>query len=317
LIAGFAPLIYRFAFEGWRERETINQCNATKLVFRRLFELRYTLVRSQGILSPTEGKLMASASTATPALNYWPNNKCAKAFWGQHELPPYQKLLAATIAWLDPRPGEKWLDLGCGSGQLTRGIWEKSAGQVEQIVSVDCAAANEKSIARLSDVVQPRPEPERLQFVQGDFSLGLSSWPDHSFDGATSGLAIQYAESYSVELGQWTTAAYDHLLSEVFRVLRPGGRFVFSVNFPNPSWWIVALTAVHGFFVARKPTRYLKNSLRMLRYGSWLKKEARHGRFHYLPLETVLGKLASAGFPHVEHTTSFGAQAYLFRCHKP
>ena len=28
---------------------------------------------------------------ATPAVNYWPDNKCAKAFWGQHELPPYRE----------------------------------------------------------------------------------------------------------------------------------------------------------------------------------------------------------------------------------
>jgi ubiquinone/menaquinone biosynthesis C-methylase UbiE len=259
---------------------------------------------------------MATVSPATPSLNYWPNNKCAKAFWGQQELPPYRQLLADTTAWLDPRPGERWLDLGCGSGQLTRAVWEKSGGRVEQVVALDCAAANEKSIARLADIVQPRPQAGRLRFVQGDFSLGLSSWPDHSFDGATSGLAIQYAESYSHELGQWTTDAYDRLLSEVFRVLRPGGRFVFSVNVPNPAWWIVALTAVHGFFFARKPTRYVKNAMRMLRYGAWLKKEARRGRFHYLPLETILEKLASAGFPRVEHSKTFASQAYLFRCHK-
>ena len=45
-------------------------------------------------------------------INYWPDSKCAKAFWSQHELPPYQELLRDTTAWLDPKPGQRWLDLG-------------------------------------------------------------------------------------------------------------------------------------------------------------------------------------------------------------
>ena len=100
-------------------------------------------------------------------------------------------------------------------------------------------------------------------------------------------------------------------------MLRPVGRFVSSVNVPEPSWGKIALTAVHGFFLSRRPTRYVKNAWRMLRYGAWLKQEARRGRYHYLPLETVLAKLAAAGFTNVEHRTSFASQAYLFRCRKP
>ena len=30
------------------------------------------------------------------SVNYWPDSACAKAFWSQHELPPYQELLAHT-----------------------------------------------------------------------------------------------------------------------------------------------------------------------------------------------------------------------------
>src|SRR5262249_46391061 len=150
-----------------------------------------------------------------------------------------------------------------------------------------------------------------------DFSAGLGSYPDASFDGAASGLAIQYAESYSHERGAWTSEAYDRLLAEVCRVLRPGGRFVFSVNVPEPAWLKVALYGVPGFFRTRQPGRYLKNSFRMLRYGSWLKREARRGRFHYLPHEQVAEKLRAAGFGAVEHRLSFAGQAYVFRCRRP
>jgi ubiquinone/menaquinone biosynthesis C-methylase UbiE len=254
--------------------------------------------------------------TSVAVRNYWPETRCARAFWGQQELPPYRRLLADTAAWLDPGPGERWLDLGCGSGQLTRAVWEKSGGKVAEIVALDCAATNKDSIAKLYTLAQPTPAPDQLRFITCDFSGGLPHWEDGTFDGAVSGLAIQYAQSYSESRGCWTTEAYDHLLTEVHRVLRPGGRFVFSVNVPEPAWYRVALTALHGFFSSPRPTRYVRNAWRMLRYGAWLKQEARRGRFHYLPREVVLTRLAQAGFSCVESRTTYASQAYLFRCRK-
>ena len=55
----------------------------------------------------------------------------------------------------------------------------------------------------------------------------------------------------------------------------------------------------------------------MLRYGSWLHRQVRLGRFHYLPAEVVMAKLTEAGFTAVEWRLSFAGQAYLFRCRKP
>jgi SAM-dependent methyltransferase len=253
----------------------------------------------------------------SPAVNYWPRSSCARAFWSQRELPPYRRLLRDTAAWLDPRPGQRWLDLGCGSGQLSRALWEKSGGTLGQIIALDCAAHNEHAIARVRASGRPPAGANQLRFLHADFSGGLASFADASFDGAVSGLAIQYAESYSAERGCWTSEAYDHLLSEVRRVLRPGGAFVFSVNLPEPAWSKVALYGISGFFRSRHPFRFVKNSLRMLRYGSWLKREARRGRFHYLPAPVVAAKLAGAGFAGVEHRLSFAGQAVVFRCRRP
>src|SRR5437660_11632186 len=111
-------------------------------------------------------------STATPqaaAVNHWPDDKCARAFWGQRELPPIRRLLADTVAWLDPRPGERWLDLGCGYGQLTRTLWEKSRGSLKEIIALDCAAANRESIDRLCRHIQPAPDEGQIHFLHADF----------------------------------------------------------------------------------------------------------------------------------------------------
>jgi ubiquinone/menaquinone biosynthesis C-methylase UbiE len=255
--------------------------------------------------------------TSAPApVNHWPDSKCARAFWGQQETPAYRRLLAHTVAWLEPRAGDRWLDLGCGCGKLTEALWAKSLGCVGQIVGLDCAAANERAFQQLRARLRPPASERTIRFRCADFSTGLAEWDDNSFDGVVSGLAVHYAESYSKALGGWTTEAYDHLLAEVYRVLRPGRPFVFSVNRPEPAWSVLALCSVGGVFQTSRPLRYLKRSLRMLRYGVWIKKEARRGRFQYLPVDVVVDKLAEAGFEAVEHRRSFAAQALVFRARK-
>ncbi len=249
-------------------------------------------------------------------INYWYDKRCAKAYWDQGEMAPYQELFRHTGEWLDPAPGEHWLDLGCGAGRLTRLLWQKSQGQLGSIISLDCAAANVDAIARLRQEFSPPVSQQRIRFVQADFSSGLSGFSPGTIDGVVSGLAVSYAQHWSEALGQWTTQAYDRLLADVCRLLRPGGRFVFSVNVPNPSWFRVGLFSLPSIFTARKPLKFLKNCLRMSRYAAWLKREAARGRFHYLPADVVEEKLRAAGFGHVEHRLSFARQAYIFRAIK-
>src|SRR5438270_10128729 len=138
---------------------------------------------------------MMSTTQAVP-VNYWPNTACAKAFWGQHELPAYRRLLADTAAWLDPQPFERWIDLGCGGGQLTRALWEKSSGTLAEVVALDCAAANERAIRKLCRTMNPPAAQGEVHFLHADFSHGLSRCAPGTFDGVVSGLAVQYAESY-------------------------------------------------------------------------------------------------------------------------
>ncbi|MBV9122000.1 MAG: methyltransferase domain-containing protein [Planctomycetes bacterium] len=256
-------------------------------------------------------------STPSVLVNYWRQSACARAFWGQQEVPAYRELLVDTKAWLNPRPGERWLDLGCGCGKLTQALWEKSGGELAQVIGIDCAAENDRAFRRLRAVLTPAPTEGQFQFLQRDFSAGLSDWTTEHFDGVVSGLAIHYAESYSPERGCWTTEAYDRLLGEVFRVLRGDGSFVFSVIVPEPAWGKLAWHSWPGVFSAVRPLHFLKRAWRMMSYGPWLKQQARRGRFHYLPLETIARKLTTIGFGDIQHRLSYAGQAYLIRCHKP
>jgi ubiquinone/menaquinone biosynthesis C-methylase UbiE len=249
-------------------------------------------------------------------INWWPDADCAKAFWRQHDFPPYQQLLADTLDWADPGPQERWLDLGCGAGTVSRAIWERTSATVGTVVGVDCAAVNEHAYRRLRATLSPTPA-DRLQFIHHNFSDGLGVFPDAVFDHAVSGLSISYAEFYDEAAGRWTGKAYDQLLAEVRRVIRPGGRFVFSVNVPEPSWVKVALGSLTGWWRSDRPLRSLRCAWRMLRYGHWLKQEARAGRFHYLSAAEVTRRLTGAGFTAIAHRLSYCDQAYIFRALKP
>jgi ubiquinone/menaquinone biosynthesis C-methylase UbiE len=253
---------------------------------------------------------------ASAGINWWPSTACAKAFWDQQSCAPYQQLLKDTLDWAAPQAHERWLDLGCGGGAVTRAIWERTGGTVAAVIGLDCAAVNEDAYRRLRETLGSAPA-ERIQFIPHNFSSGLGLFPDNMFDHAISGLSISYAESYDEAAQRWTAAAYDRLLDELRRVIRPGGRLVFSVNVPEPSWAKVALRSFPGLFGREHTLRSLKRAWRMLRYGRWLKREARVGRFHYLPAHEVKRKLTGAGFVSIAHRLSYAGQAYIFRAIKP
>ena len=50
--------------------------------------------------------------------------------------------------------------------------------------------------------------------------------------------------------------------------------------------------------------------------GRRMHREARKGRFHYLPRDVVAAKLHAVGFTNIQRQRSFAGQAYIFRASK-
>jgi ubiquinone/menaquinone biosynthesis C-methylase UbiE len=248
---------------------------------------------------------------ATVEKNYWLDTACAQAFWDQQLALPYQELLRDTARWLDVRPGARWLDLGCGCGQLTALLWHQSGGQVGEIVAMDCNAANAAAIEKLKRRLLRGASPDRIRFAVGNFSDGLPQLADQDFDGIVSGLAISYAESRDPATGSYTDAAYDHLLAELCRVLKPQGRLVFSVNVPRVRFWPIFWKSLRQAHRISKPAKALVNALRMQRYGRWLQREAERGRFHYFPIAEIEQRLRWVGFASIQWRLSYARQAYV------
>lgn len=244
--------------------------------------------------------------------NHWFSDACAKAFWDQKEGRPYRQLVADTIDWAKPRAGEHWLDLGCGSGELSKALWLRSQGTLERLACLDCAEANRQPIGRLGAKFA-RDTSAVFRFIHADFSNGLAAFDEGSLDGVVSGLSISYAESIDPATGAYTREAFQRLLSDVRRILKPTGRFVFSINVPDPKFWRIVYGSLGRGLRISKPIRQMVNAWRMLRYGRWLRQQARIGRFHYPPIERLREMLREAGFDGIEHRLSYAGQAYVVR----
>ena len=131
-------------------------------------------------------------------------------------------LAGGVLEWLDARAGERILDLGCGDGQLTL----RSSAAGASVVGVD-SSPEMVAAARERDVEAEVGNAESLPFAS------------ESFDAVFSNAALHWVRDQ------------DAMMSQVRRVLKPGGRFVAEMGgHGNIAAIRVAFTAVlarHGF----------------------------------------------------------------------
>ncbi len=106
------------------------------------------------------------------------------------------ELGTTILGWLNPKPGERILDLGCGDGSLT----SKIAAAGAEVVGVDASAAM---------VAQARSRGLDARVCGGE-ALAFSG----EFDAVFSNAALH-----------WMRGARE-VATGVCRALRPGGRFV-------------------------------------------------------------------------------------------
>lgn len=103
-----------------------------------------------------------------------------------------------VVSLLDPQPGERILDLGCGTGHLTQQIADAGA----EVVGLDSS---------VEMVAQARALYPDLTFIHGD---GADFHFDQPFDAVFSNAALHWIKQP------------EQVADCVHAVLKPGGRFV-------------------------------------------------------------------------------------------
>jgi SAM-dependent methyltransferase len=168
------------------------------------------------------------------------------AFWFLN-LPAMLELL--------PAPGERTVDVACGEGRVARALRKRGHHVVGVEGSPALAAA-----ARDAD-------PDFEVHVGDAADLPLD---DSSADLAVSSLALMNLDDMPAAVG------------EVARVLRPGGRFVFSILHPSNSWGDAG--EVSYFATTRYAEELVHDDLRLTVNDT------------HRPLSDYLGALEQAGF---------------------
>jgi SAM-dependent methyltransferase len=138
----------------------------------------------------------------------------------------------------DPK-GRRVLEVGCGAGAVAR--WLATEGA--EVVGIDLSAGMLRHAREAAD-----RSGVRVPLVQCDATA--LPFPDGTFDTACSAFgAVPFVDDSA------------RLMREVFRVLRPGGRWAFSVT--HPMRWIFlddpgegGLVAVHSYFDRRPYVEY-------------------------------------------------------------
>ncbi|HYS71787.1 MAG TPA: class I SAM-dependent methyltransferase [Thermoplasmata archaeon] len=106
--------------------------------------------------------------------------------------------------------GLRVFDAGCGNGYLSRLLAKRGAVVEAQDISRTFVAMA---------VEQDRKQPLGIRYRQGSL-VDLSPWAGATFDLVVSNLVLQDVRDY------------EKAIREVARVLKPGGRFVFSIMHP-------------------------------------------------------------------------------------
>jgi SAM-dependent methyltransferase len=127
------------------------------------------------------------------------------AMWGNG---PYQRITETlgdihelVIERLDPRPGDRWLDLACGTGAIS----ERAAAAGANVTGVDLAPA----------LIETAKERAREADLEIDYRVGDAEnldLPDGGFDKVSSTVGIMFAPDHEA------------VAKELVRVTAPDGR---------------------------------------------------------------------------------------------
>lgn len=127
---------------------------------------------------------------------------------------------ASLLDMLDPKPGQRILDLGCGTGKLTNDIAERGA----EVVGIDSSPEM---------IAQARRNYPALEFVVAD---GVSFRSGRPFDAVFSNAALHWMKPP------------EKVVETIAQALKPGGRLVMEMGGKGNTQSIVALVPDHPWY---------------------------------------------------------------------
>jgi 2-polyprenyl-3-methyl-5-hydroxy-6-metoxy-1,4-benzoquinol methylase len=185
---------------------------------------------------------------------------------------------AAHLALIGDVSGLRVLDAGCGEGRFARMLAQRGA----KVTGIDLSS-------RMIELAREheRATPLGIDYLVADMA-DLSQLPGESFDAAVAYLSLIDVHDY------------EQAISEVARVLVPGGRFQFSIVhpcfFPPCSAWVPHKPGVIPISNADKAYRRVDNYFpaREIRFRMWPTSPAETINYHR-PISDYAHAIRAAG----------------------
>ena len=133
-----------------------------------------------------------------------------------------------TLEIASPQPGEKWLDVCCGTGKLTLAI-RRILGESGEVTGLDFTSS---MLAVAKQAEEQAHLPQSIRWLEAD-AMDIP-YVDGMFDGVTIGFGLRNLPDF------------DRGIREMRRVLKPGGKWV-CLELSHPVWPV--FKQGHGLFV--------------------------------------------------------------------
>lgn len=235
--------------------------------------------------------------------------KLTASFWDKYfgvydvlnELLPYKHLIQSLVDALQIRPGDTVLDAGAGTGNVSLPI--SMAGGIP--TGFDISTSGMKLFK------QKMPGAE---YVIGDLSKKIP-FADQSFDKVVSNNVIYAIHPESRAL----------LGSELFRVLKPGGKIVIANIAPGFRPFEIYVAHLkeeyaHSGFLQTlfKILSFTIPTLKMFYYNMLIRREHKGGDYAFMDEKIQEDFLRSAGFIHISDSVRlYGGHGVLTSAEKP
>ncbi len=198
----------------------------------------------------------------------------------------------AMVAWLNPRPGQTFLDVAGGTGDVAFRILDRvaaRAGSNDDLAKVYVSDINEQML------IQGRARSRSRTGARPDLWL--------CGDAQTLPLPPMSVDAYTIAFGIRNVTHIDAALEEAHRVLRPGGRFL-CLEFSHPI--VPGLDSAYDFYsfhviprmgqmVARdaESYRYLVESIRRFPDAARFKSMIETAGFGQVSVRALSGGIAA------------------------
>ncbi|MCK6462655.1 MAG: methyltransferase domain-containing protein [Candidatus Pacebacteria bacterium] len=298
--------VYIFGIEGLTWRKIFSRHDKVLIFYGKTFHIDHKL-SEDGKRKQFHGELRRAKIELLDIIDqeekkFWANY--GKLYHHIEGVRPYKELM--DVFGKNLTTNGEWLDLGSGSGGVVDLLKSKAQGNNFKIIASDFDPGFIKQLNKRFNE-ESNIEVRELNICDKIF------FENSRFDGVTANLVLPYIIHYDEEVG---IMAFKKIMAEIFRILKPGGQFIWSSPKKNVKFFKV--------FIASREKVFGFDNKEQLFYGPALLKQAmtiqdkgKRNIYHFMETEDLINILSETGFQEIKIEKAMAKQINVINCKKP